>query len=234
MIPLLALALAADSMAVDSIAVDVKTRAVIEQNWADADRPIPVGSLVKPFTALAYRGEFPEFTCTGRKCWYARGHGRLDFRHALAVSCNEYFLNLARDVDPQTLAVVAAKFGITAPAEDSAEARIGLGSSWSIAPSAMVRAYAELIARSGEPRVREILDGMRMSAEGGTSGAIGRGFFAKTGTAPCVAEPRDSGDGFAIAIWPRENPQRVLLVRVHGVPGAEAAKSARDILRKWK
>jgi len=229
MIPLLAAVLA-----IDYVAVDVATRDVVEQHWEQVDRAIPMGSLVKPFTALAYGGDFPEFTCTGEKCWLARGHGRLRFRQALAVSCNAYFLNLARGVDPQTLATVAAKFGIPAPDEDTAEARIGLGTSWRIPPIALARAYAELAARSGEPRVREILAGLRTSAESGTSSAVGRGVFAKTGTAPCVSEHRDVGDGFTVVMWPSESPRKVLLVRVHGVPGAEAAKSARDILRKWK
>ena len=220
------------TLGVDSISIDARTREVIREEWADADRAIPVGSLVKPFTALAYRGEFPEFTCTGEKCWLARGHGRLRFRKALAVSCNEYFLNLARDVDAQSLAVVAAKYGIPGPAEDSAEARIGLGSSWRISPRALVNAYAELAARSGEARAGEILDGLRIAAESGTAAAIGRGAVAKTGTAACVSAPRDSGDGFALAMDPAEAPRRVTLVRVHGVPGSVAAKSLRDILRK--
>ena len=158
----------------------------------------------------------------------------MKFRAALAVSCNEYFLNLARGVDPQTLAVVAAKFGLTAPSEDSPEARIGLGTSWAVTPVGLARAYAELAARSGEPRVGEILAGLKMAAESGTASAVGRGAMAKTGTAPCVSERRDAGDGFALVIDPAEAPRRVLLVRVHGAPGAEAAKSARDILRKWK
>lgn len=217
--------------ATDYLVVDVTTRAVIEQNWTDVDRAVPVGSLVKPFLAMAYPGDFPEFTCTGEHCWLARGHGRLKFRQALAVSCNAYFLNLARGVDQQTLAVVAAKFGIAAPQVDSPEARIGLGAAWKIAPVALVRAYAELISRSGEPRVREILDGLRMSAESGTAAALGRGFLGKTGTAPCVSQPKDAGDGFAVAIEPAEAPRRIALVRVHAVPGAEAAKSARRILR---
>jgi hypothetical protein len=216
----------------DYLNVDLSGK-VVEQHWDRADIPIPVGSLVKPFLALAYpiySGEFPEYNCTGARCWYAKGHGRLRFRRALAVSCNEYFLNLARGVDAETLRVVAAKFGIPAPDSEVAEARIGLGSSWRIAPMALARAYAELSARSGEPRVEEILDGLRMSAEMGTSSAIGKGFLAKTGTAPCVAEPRDTGDGFTVVIGPRS----VLLVRVHGVPGAEAAKTAKQILRTLK
>jgi cell division protein FtsI/penicillin-binding protein 2 len=231
MIPLLAIL---TLLGADFVAIDARTKAVIQQDWPDADRPIPMGSLVKPFTALAYRGDFPEFTCTGARCWLARGHGRINFREALANSCNEYFLNLASGVDPQTLSVVAAKFGIAAPVEDSAEARIGLGSSWRITPVALARAYAELAARSGEPRVAEILAGLRMSAEAGTAKALGKGVLAKTGTAPCVSEPKDAGDGFVLIMEPAEAPRRVVLVRVHAVPGAEAAKIARDILRKWK
>jgi hypothetical protein len=216
------------ALAVDYVSVDLRTREVVEQQIEN--RAVPVGSLVKPFLAMAWSGDFPEFTCTGSKCWLARGHGRLKFRNALAVSCNEYFLNLARGVDTESLRLVAAKFGIPAPEGDSPEARIGLGTAWRIEPVILARAYAELVARSGEPKVGEILDGLKMSAESGTASAIGRGFWAKTGTAACVAEKRDDGDGFTVVI----TPSRVVLVRVHGVPGAEAAKSAKQILRRLK
>jgi cell division protein FtsI/penicillin-binding protein 2 len=219
-------------LAVDHLSIDVRTREVIEQQWPDARTPIPVGSLVKPFMALAYSGEFPEFTCTGEHCWLARGHGKLRFRNALAVSCNAYFLNLARDVDNETLAVTAAKFGIPGPDLDSPEARIGLGTSWRIAPIALARAYCELVSRSGEPKVVEILAGLRIAARSGTAGALGPGVMAKTGTAPCISQPHDVGDGFTVVIDPADVPRRVLLVRVHGVPGAEAAKSAARILHK--
>jgi cell division protein FtsI/penicillin-binding protein 2 len=225
--------LAAD---VNFIAVDVRTRQVIERQWADAEQPVPVGSLVKPFVALAWGGEFPEFVCKGAadRCWLARGHGKLAFRQALAESCNAYFLNLARGVDGATLAVIAAKFGLPPPADDSAETRIGLGADWRIAPLALVRAYAELASRAGEPRVDEILAGLRMAAESGTAKALGRGVLAKTGTAACVAERRDAGDGFAVALEPAEAPRVALLVRVHGAPGASAAKSAVRILRRMR
>ena len=93
---------------VNFIAVDVRTGQVIERQWADAEQAVPVGSLVKPFVALAYGDEFPEFLCRGAadRCWLARGHGKLGFRQALAQSCNAYFLNLARGVDGATLAVI--------------------------------------------------------------------------------------------------------------------------------
>lgn len=221
---------------VNYVAIDLRTHEVTAREWADADAPIPVGSLVKPFTALAYSGEFPEFVCKGSasRCWLARGHGRMAFREALANSCNAYFLNLARDVHPETLAVVAAKFGIPPPSDDAAETRIGLGKAWRISPMALARAYGELAARASEPRVAEILAGLKLAAESGTAKALGRGVLAKTGTAPCVAARRHAGDGFAMVLDPPEAPRIVVLVRVHGAPGSEAAKTAALVLRRMR
>lgn len=226
MIPLLALAIAAPHA--DFLKLDVRTRQVIEQHWTGVETPVPVGSLVKPFLALAYAGDWPEFRCTGAHCWNRRGHGVLQFRQALAQSCNEYFLNLARSVDRDTLAVVAQKFAIPAPDNDSPEARIGLGDAWKISPLALARAYAELVDRSSEPRVREILDGLALAAQSGTARVIGRGRLAKTGTAECMATPKDAGDGFALVI---DSGKTILLVHVHGTTGAAAAKIAARILR---
>jgi hypothetical protein len=236
MTPLLALLLAASVGETDVtyVVIDVRTREVVQRHWPDADVPIPVGSLVKPFLALAYGGPYPEFVCKGAAsgCWLAHGHGRLGFRDALAHSCNAYFMNLARGVDAGTLAVVAAKFGIPPPGSETAEARIGLGSDWKIAPIALARAYCELASRASEPRVIDILAGLETAALSGTANAISRGAMAKTGTAPCVlAEHKHVGDGFTIVLDSVEAPRNVLLVRVHGVPGAEAAKAAARILR---
>jgi cell division protein FtsI/penicillin-binding protein 2 len=203
---------------------------------------------VKPFTALAYSGAFPEFVCKGAasRCWLAHGHGRLRFREALAQSCNAYFLNLGHGTAPGVLAVVAAKFGIAAPQVDSAETRIGLGDGWRISPLALVHAYAELASRAGEPRVSEILAGLELAARSGTASAIGRGALAKTGTAPCAGmgaahhkyatryATSHATDGFTMALGPADSPRIALLVRVHGVTGAEAAKSAALILREMR
>ncbi len=237
MIALLTLVLV--SADINYIVVDVRTRQIVKQDWPDADRPIPAGSLVKPFTALASSGPFPEFVCHGAvdRCWLAKGHGPMRFRDALANSCNAYFLQLARNVDANSLMVVAAKFGISPPDVDTPEARIGLGrvelgNVWEISPLALARAYCELTARSAEPRVAEILAGLKQAAESGTASAIGRGSLAKTGTAPCVAKRKHVGDGFTIVLEPAEAPRIAILVRVHGVPGAEAAKSAALILRQ--
>jgi cell division protein FtsI/penicillin-binding protein 2 len=222
------------------IVMDVRSREVLASRWPDANVPVPVGSLVKPFLAMAQGGarggRFPEFECKGAEsgCWLAHGHGRLTFSEALAQSCNGYFLNLARQVDSGALSMVAAKFGISPPRADTAEARIGLGDGWQIAPLQLVRAYAELAARRGEPHVDEILTGLERAARIGTARAIGAGVLAKTGTAECVRPlipgRRDAGDGFVLAMDPAEAPRVALLVRVHNVPGAEAAKAAAKML----
>jgi cell division protein FtsI/penicillin-binding protein 2 len=221
---------------VNYVIVDVRTRQVLRQDWPNADQPIPVGSLVKPFTALAVDGAFPELTCHGAidHCWLAKGHGRLGFRDALANSCNAYFLQLARGVDAHSLAVVAAKFGIPPPDLETPEARIGLGRDWQIAPLALARAYCELASRAAEPRVADILAGLKQAAKSGTASAIGRGVLAKTGTAPCVAKRQHQGDGFIVVLEPADAPRIAMLVRVHGVPGAEAARSAAILLRELR
>jgi cell division protein FtsI/penicillin-binding protein 2 len=230
----MALATALNGADANYIVVDVRTREIVKQDWPDADQPIPVGSLVKPFMALAASGTFPELTCNGNidRCWLAKGHGRIGFRDALANSCNAYFLELARRVDAHSLAVVAAKFGIPPLDLETPEARIGLGADWRISPLALARAYCELTSRAAEPRVAEILAGLKLASESGTASAIGRGALAKTGTAPCVAQRKHKGDGFTIVLLPADAPRIAVLVRVHGVPGAVAAKSAAIIARR--
>ena len=36
------------------VLVDAATERVLDARWDDLERPLPVGSLIKPFTALAY------------------------------------------------------------------------------------------------------------------------------------------------------------------------------------
>jgi cell division protein FtsI/penicillin-binding protein 2 len=218
------------------IAVDVRTREVVVASWPDADVPIPVGSLVKPFTALAFPGAFPEFQCQGaaNRCWRAKPHGELNIVDALAQSCNAYFLQLAAGVDADALAVVAATFGIPPPKSNTPEARIGLGDGWRISPLALTRAYAELAMRSHDPRADQLLTGLERAARTGTAQGISRPgdrVLAKTGTAPCAAPRPHKGDGFALVLYPAEAPRTALLVRVHNVPGAEAAKTAAKVMR---
>jgi hypothetical protein len=207
---------------VNYLILDVHTREVLAERWPGIETPVPVGSLVKPFTALAYGKEFPELECNGR---------RMKFAQALAESCNAYFLNLARNVTSEALTAVTAKYLLPAPRVISPETLIGLGKDWRIPPIALARAYAELSQRSGEMAVASILQGLSRGARAGTSAAIGPGALAKTGTAPCVEKIHHSGDGYSLVLEPADAPRIALLVRVHNVPGSEAAKTAAQILR---
>ncbi len=134
----------------------------------------------------------------------------------------------------ETLAVITAKFGIDGPRVDNAETRIGLGDGWRISPLALVRAYAELSSRGSEPRVKDILEGMELAARSGTAGAIGGGALAKTGTALRAGDRGHHSDGFTLVLAPADSPRVALLVRVRGVTGAEAAKSAARVLRELR
>lgn len=226
--------------------LDGMSREVLQDKWPKADVPIPVGSLVKPFTALAYGQPFPQLECRGAAngCWRKKPHGRLDFTEALAQSCNAYFLQLAAKVDSHNLTVVADTFGIPPPGDGSAQTRIGLGDNWKVAPRLLARAYLEITARRGDPRIDLILAGLERSAWSGTATKLGQELYgngtrrvsdrtvlAKTGTAPCADERPHPGDGFTLALYPVTAPRIALLVRVHNVPGAEAAKTAGRMLR---
>ena len=214
--------------------VEARTGRLVDSRWENAERPVPVGSLVKPFTALAY-GEahqyrYPEYLCRGKasRCWLARGHGRIGIGEAVAHSCNAYFRALAVQVRVEDVANLAQRFGMEAPpAGSTAQTLIGLGGGWRVAPLALARAYCRLVE---EPRAAELVRGMAMSARSGTGKAARMG-LVKTGTAPCVHHPKAPGDGYVMALYPAESPRYALLVRVHGVPGAEAAVVAGQMLR---
>jgi hypothetical protein len=204
----------ADAPEYDRLELDPRTGVAIASKWVD---PVLPGSLVKPFTALAYErthGQFPTVTCNG--CWGGRAHGTLRLPQAIAVSCNRYFAELSMRVDPAQMRFVCAEYNLPeAPAD--VEARLGLGRAWRIAPADLLLAYTQVIRH---PAIRE---GMRLCATQGTARVLRKG-LAKTGTSPCEHRKRMPGDGLAVWLWPEDQPRRAVLVREHGVPGAVAAK----------
>lgn len=205
--------------------------------WPDADTPVPVGSLVKPFLLLAYgeahQSRFPRLTCRGERdrCWRPSGHGVAGVREALAGSCNHYFRELARNTPESVLRSILQRYGLPPPARNDPDAWIGAGDAWRIPPAAVAAAYAELLRRSAEPAAGAAVGGMKLAASAGTAQAIGIRGMAKTGTAACLSSPRDDGDGFAVALFPRDQPRFVLLVRLHGKPGSKAAEVAAAMIR---
>ena len=221
--------------------LDASRATVIASDWRAPDVPVPVGSLVKPFTAIAYgqrhRMRFPVHDCTGEDCWLKTGHGRIGLAAAIANSCNSYFRKLAEELAPMDVGEAADRFGLHGPPWGCDKtALFGMGSQWRISPIEVARAYAELASRRTEPGVAEVVEGMRLGAAFGTSAAIGSTFhnasaFAKTGTAPCSHLPKAAGDGYAVVVYPGDSPRYVLLVQVHGTVGKEAAETAARLLR---
>lgn len=228
---------------VSYLLIDAQTKNVIAFRWADSGRPVPPGSLLKPFVALAYAQnhdyKYPEFNCRGSidGCWYPSGHGRIGITRAIEYSCNAYFLGLAERVSSQNMRVVAWQLGIsTTPRPFMPAALIGLGGSWRITPRQLARAYLNLVAQADGPGVAPLIRGMALSAEAGTTSPIdralgGRAALAKSGTAPCTHSNHAPGDGYVMVLYPAESPRLLLLVCVHGVPGAKAAATAGHILR---
>ena len=229
---------------VSFLLLDARTGRVLAFRWNNPETPIPLGSLVKPFTALAY-GEHHEFrypahTCRGTAtgCWFPRSHGDVDLSSAIAYSCNSYFRVLTAKMTASEVSPTAMRFGLDPPPPETAgPALAGLGNRWLISPLSMARAYLELVRRRDQPGVRLILAGMAQSAEQGTGAEVDRALpfpdaLVKTGTAMCTHSKRAPGDGFAIVMAPSDDPQILLLVRVHGVPGAQAAKTAGQMLSR--
>lgn len=224
--------------------IDATTGRIIASRWESPEKPIPLGSLVKPFTALAY-GEhhafrYPMHICRGTStgCWLPRGHGEIDLSAAIAYSCNSYFRDLTEKMTAADVVPTALRFGFDPPAPEArGPALAGLGNLWLTSPLNMTHAYLELVHNREMPGVPAILAGMSQSAKQGTGAAVDRSLpfpdaLVKTGTAGCTHAHHAPGDGFALVMLPVDAPQILLLVRVHGVPGAQAAQVAGQMLSR--
>ncbi len=231
-------ALAGRTAGVEVIVLDLRTHETLANTFAHPATPIPVGSLLKPFLALAYAHVHKEpltaVVCHGHpdRCWKDGGHGAMTLPVAIAQSCNAYFLQLAADLTPAGIAAIP--YLPPPPANAPPETLIGLTGDWPIAPEALVQAYAALLAGPANVANTDILSGMRASSEHGTASRIGHhpgGVLAKTGTAPCVdAHCKASGDGLVVAAVPAMHPTLLLLVRKRGTTGAMTAEAAGRIL----
>jgi hypothetical protein len=222
--------------------LDARTGQAIASRWADVDQPVPLGSLVKPFAALAYGAghsfRYPTFHCSRASgCWYPPGHGPMNLSQALAHSCNHYFRQLSAEVAAEDLAHVTARFHLPMPSPAAGtDAYWGLGDDWRIEPTAMLRAYLALSRPPTMPGSAPILQGLALSARQGTAQGIGGALrqaaaLAKTGTGPCVHRPNAGGDGFVAALHPADQPRYALLVRAHGQTGRRAAEIGGAMLR---
>jgi cell division protein FtsI/penicillin-binding protein 2 len=220
-----------------------RTGNVLAQRWDAPNKPIPPGSLVKPFVATAYAeqhgGRFPHVRCLGTPsmCWLPRGHGDLDLEHAIANSCNAYFLSLAANLDREAAIRKLHTFGLAGPVpEADARTLIGLSPGWRETPLALARAYLALLDYPSLAVRTRVLRGMAGAASYGTAEAVDADLgqdlaLAKTGTASCTHTPRGPADGFAVVLLPADQPRYLLLVRMHGTTGAHTAAVAAEMLR---
>ena len=202
----------------------IAARRILRAEWPEMAAPVSPGSIVKPFTALAYAEAhqyfYPDHFCRGAadRCWWGRGHGKTGIRDAVAHSCNHYFRQLARALPPHVAPGLLARFGITVPEADP-DTQIGLGVGWRIPPEALAGAYAELLSRPADPGIFPLIDGMRRAARYGTARALGPGYLAKTGTGP---NAKLDGDGYAVIAYPEAAPRELVLLQAPGVTGARA------------
>ena len=209
-------------------------------SWSAPEAPVSMGSLIKPFVMLSYAAthdEFPLFCCGGSRdgCWLAVGHGRLDVESALAQSCNAYFSRLAAATDRVSIDAICMSYGLRPPLRTwNTDRFIGLGVGWPQSPEGAARAYARMFdeTRADLPGIALVRSGMARCAAAGTARSVAIRCYAKTGTAPCSHMPKGAGDGFTLAIYPIEQPRRVLLVREHNKTGADSAAEVGRLIAK--
>jgi len=229
------------SSSVSYLLLDAHSGEILAERWTNPEVPVPIGSLIKPFTALAYaqsHRRFPAVVCHGRRdsCWLPSGHGRMTLETALAQSCNAYFFSLARELSVQQANAVLTNYGLPqVNAANKSSALVGLSSDWQVSPLTLARAYARLARDTRSRDTPEIFSGMQQSAKGGTARAVSltlpdSSALAKTGTAKCTHSPRATADGFTVVLFPADDPRVVLLARVHGVTGAATAVIAGQML----
>lgn len=115
--------------------------------------PAPMGSLVKPFTLLAWweghsQADAPVVHCPPGgppSCWYPPGHGNLDLEGALGRSCNAWFRTLARATDPARVSQVLEEYGLPGLAGERLAAMVGTEALHRAEPQAVLEAYAALL-----------------------------------------------------------------------------------------
>lgn len=202
---------------------------VRDSDWPNATAPVSMGSLLKPFLALAFLSTHqrsPVIECRGAAagCWHAQGHGRQDIVSALANSCNVYFLQLAATVDRAALDLTCLSYGLSTPSRAWTPPRlIGLNEGWPQAPISAARAFAALARNGHDVFVRTVLAGMARCARSGTARGVNLACYAKTGTGRCSHIGGDCVDGYIVAIYPIDQPRSIILAMRHNSSGANAA-----------
>jgi hypothetical protein len=209
----------------------------------EGERPLPVGSLAKPFVAKAWAASHPgeatpRLPCTARSsCWLPAGHGPVGLARAVAVSCNAYFRSLAEATPLPTLALVLQEEGFLVPSPLTPDTAIGGEGVLAIAPRDLLRAYARLTREpwaEGEAVRAELLAGLRENPLRGTARGLGRyGLWAKTGTVPALDGRALRTSGLAVTV---DDAGRATLGVLGNGTGRDAARALASLVagsRSW-
>ncbi len=193
--------------------------------------PNPPGSTVKPLIATLLNPAL-RFRClqrlriAGRRldCSHSPIQSPLDLETAIAASCNSWFAQASRRLDPAAVMRLLHSFGAQAGAARSPDEFVlqvlGLQAVF-FTPAALVRAYVRL-HRSAPPAIRRGLEGAM--TYGSASRLAGSPIIlaGKTGTIP---------QGAWFAGW---SDRAVIALYAPGGSGAaDAAPAALRILAQW-
>lgn len=138
-----------------------KHRLVSACGLDEFQKPQPMGSILKPFTALAAWAssvdlEGQSVVCppsekkvpVSEACWNRSGHGTVAFPQALALSCNFFFASLSDGMNETAWKGTFALFHIEVPAlagpEKNRALAIGSDPDFLVAPSRIFFAYLAL------------------------------------------------------------------------------------------
>ena len=181
-----------------------------------------------------------QVTVDGRKyvCAHPDLKRPLSPAEALAYSCNDFFVSLARRLSRDSLNAtrVAAGLPPIGGSTPMAPAILGLEG-----PRTTPRSLIDMMARLAgvgpdravpmRPETKSVLlEGLRGAADYGTASTLksrGVSALAKTGT---VTMPSGAALGLVVALSPAEKPTRAAVVVAPGGAGADAAAIAADVL----
>jgi len=225
----------------------------VEQRADLLDTPTLPGSVIKAFTLAAALERRLVSASTGTVCRrvvtvegvrYTCAHPDLKRAmtpvEALAHSCNDFFVSLARRLpraDVNRIRVAAGLPPLT-PATPLAAALVGLDGP-RVTPRALAQALARLAGVGRQPPVpmrddtRAVLrDALTGAATYGTAAAFGEhrlSAWAKTGTAPM---PGGGVAGLVVALWPAPAPTHALVALAPGGAGIDVAETAAGWLER--
>jgi beta-lactamase class D len=179
------------------------------------------------------------------RCWRARGHGQIDLRHALGVSCNGLFytVGLLADAEATQLERLAQAVGyVPADTATTKPELFGHGDGWYVSPLAQAKMLGAIAtAGTGLPGGSEIppvftdTNALRVVREGMRRALIdGSAKHADLPEFPMAGKTGTLGkQGWFLTFAPYDNPQVTCVVHLDHEWGHQAASIAKRVLQAY-